>query len=142
MAILFAPAYSCFACQDLMFPTKSDHAMVIFTKFAIPREIDIGLVGITGNTSPKDVEVQLLTQQTHETECLMQNMFVVHNTGWDIFLNILGSTQIGPVDWDQDGDHRRRPQISQRTKYEQFGDQDGDHGFPNVQNMIPNMTQI
>ena len=81
----------------IMFPTRSDHAMLMFTKLAISREIDIGLVGITGNTSPKDVEVQLLTQQTHETECLMQNMFVVHNTGWDIFLNILGSTQIGPV---------------------------------------------
>ena len=61
--------------------------MVIFTKWAVSREINFGLVGITGNTSPKDVEVQL-------------------------------STQIGPVAWDQDGDHRRRPQISQRTKHD------------------------
>ena len=63
----------------------------------ISRGIDIGLVGIAGGASPKDVGVQLLTQQKHETECLMQNMFVVHNTGWYIFLNILGLTQIGPV---------------------------------------------
>ena len=42
----------------IMFPTRSDHAMLIFAKLAISREIDIGLVGITGNTSPKDVEIR------------------------------------------------------------------------------------
>ena len=122
-----------------MFPTRSDHAMVIFTKLGISREIDIGLVGITGGTSPKDVEVQLLTQQTHETECLMQNMLVVHNTGWDIFLNILGSTQIGPVGIIIIRQHPGKSELQEaREIHAQFGDQDGDHRFPNVQNM----TQI
>ena len=105
--------------------------------------IDIGPVGITGGTSPKDVKVQLLTQQTHETECLMQNMFVVHSTGWDIFLNILGSTRIGPVGIIVIRLHPGKSELQEtREIHAQFGDQGGDHKFPNVQNMIPNMTQI
>ena len=94
----------------------------------ISREIDIGLVGITGGTSPKDVEVQLLTQQKHETECLMQNMFVVHNTGWDIFLNILGLTQIGPVGIIVIRLHPGKSELQEaRENYEPHGDLDPNH---------------